>query len=82
MKLIAIYKPHQAINRVYCPACFTILKLNNRFEGYNSVETNPVPGMDFCGYCGDNQGPTKQQITYLIQEAEQIRKKLESKNKE
>jgi hypothetical protein len=67
MKLIGLYKPHLAISRVYCGACFTFLKLNNKFVGYLSVETTAVPGLQNCHFCSDNQGPTQYQIESFLE---------------
>lgn len=68
MKLIGIYKEHTSITAVYCPACFVLLKLNDRFLGFKTVETNAVNGLSNCRYCGDNQGPKQYHFEALAQE--------------
>lgn len=67
MKLIAIYREHEAITKVYCAACFTFLKLNDKFAGWKHTETTPVPGLDKCRACYNNQGPTPEQITKFLE---------------
>lgn len=57
MKLIAIYKPFEAIKAVYCLTCFVVLKITDKLVGYKTVETEPVPNMNYCRNCIDNKGP-------------------------
>jgi hypothetical protein len=65
MNLVGLYREHEAISKVYCPACFTVLKLNNKFTGYKSVPTQGVPGLSICHNCHDNKGPKKEQLEAL-----------------
>jgi hypothetical protein len=57
MKLIAVYKEHESIKAVYCPVCFVVLKLNDRFKDYKTVETDPCGSLTYCFNCLDNKGP-------------------------
>ena len=76
MKLIAIYKEHEAIKAVYCPTCFTFFKLNGKLEGYKTVETEAVPNLCTCSSCKNNQGLSEQQIKERLANEEYMKNKL------